>query len=113
MHELSVALSLIDAVEEEAQRHSGRVQAVHLKLGPLSGVVKEALLSAFEIARAGTTVEGARLVIEEAPIVIYCPRCQARQPVASMQWFCCPACDTPASEVVQGKELELVALEME
>jgi hydrogenase nickel incorporation protein HypA/HybF len=113
MHELSVAMSLIDAVEEEAERHCGSVQAVHVKLGQLSGVVKEALLSAFEIACVGTTIEGARLEIEEVPVVIFCPRCQARQPVTSMQWFFCPVCDAPASEIVQGKELELVALEME
>jgi len=62
MHELSVAMSLIDAVEEEAPRHGGRVVAVHLKLGPLSGVAKEALLSAFELACAGSTLEGVRFV---------------------------------------------------
>jgi hydrogenase nickel incorporation protein HypA/HybF len=112
MHELSVAMSLLDAVEEEAERHSGRVQAIHLKLGLLSGVVKEALLSAFEMARDGTTLEGVQLLIEEVPVVVYCPTCRAQLPIASLQWFCCPTCDSPASEVVQGKELELVGLEM-
>jgi len=113
MHELSIALSLIEAVEEEAQHHSGRVQAVHLKFGALSGVVKDALLSAFDMAAAGTSIEGARLMIEEVPVVVYCAGCQARQQVVSLQWFCCPVCNAPASEVVQGKELELVALELE
>jgi hydrogenase nickel incorporation protein HypA/HybF len=113
MHELSVAMSLIEAVAEEAERHEGRVQAVHLRLGPLSGVAKDALVSAFEIAREGTPVAEAQLVVEETPIVIFCPRCQARQPVASLAWFCCPVCETPSAEVVSGKELELVALEIE
>jgi hydrogenase nickel incorporation protein HypA/HybF len=112
MHELSIALSLIESVEEEAERHDGQVQAVHLKIGRLSGVVKEALVSAFELAREGTTLESVRLVIEEIPIVIYCPKCQARQTVTSEQWFCCPTCDTPAGEIVQGKELEVTGLEM-
>jgi hydrogenase nickel incorporation protein HypA/HybF len=113
MHELSVAMSLVEAVEEEAARHSGRVQAIHLKLGLLSGVVKEALQSGFEMASAGTSIEGVRLVIEEVPVVVYCPRCQSRQTVASIQWFCCPVCDTPTSEVLEGKELQLVALEID
>lgn len=112
MHELSVALSLIEAVEEEASQHDGRVQAIHLKLGRLSGIAREALLSAFNMASADTIIEGAQLLIEDVPIVVYCPRCQCRQPVASIQWFCCPVCEGPASEVVQGKELEVVALEM-
>jgi hydrogenase nickel incorporation protein HypA/HybF len=60
MHELSIALSIIDAACEEAERHAGaRVVAVHLKLGPLSGVVKEALVSAYELAREGSPL-GAR-----------------------------------------------------
>ena len=113
MHELSVALSLVEGVEEEAARHEGRVQAVHLQLGPLSGVIKEALLSAFELAAAGTTLEGVRLLIEEMPVVAFCPQCQARQTLASIQWFCCPVCQSPVSEIVQGRELQLVALEME
>ena len=112
MHELSVALSLIDVVEEEAARHPGRVEAVHLRLGPLSGVIADALVPAFEMARTGTPLEGVRLLVEEVPIIIFCPHCQERRTVDSMQWFCCPVCDTPASQVVQGRELEVVALEM-
>lgn len=66
MHELSIALSIIEGAEEEAQRQGGaRVCAVHLKLGPLSGVVKEALLFSYELACEGTSLEGSRLVIEE------------------------------------------------
>ena len=50
MHELSIALSLLDQVAEEAERRGGvQVHAIHLRLGPLSGVVKEALLSAYEL----------------------------------------------------------------
>ena len=54
MHELSIALSIVDMAAEEAERQGGRVVAVHLKLGPLSGVVKAALLSAYELAREGS-----------------------------------------------------------
>ena len=53
MHELSIALSLLDLVEEEAERRGVRVAAVHVRLGPLSGVVRDALVSAFELAREG------------------------------------------------------------
>ncbi len=112
MHELSVAMSLIEAVEEEAQKHEGKVTAVHLRLGPLSGVIKDALLSAYGLACEGTTVS-APLIIEEVPIVVYCDKCKGVRTVASMQWICCPDCETPALEIIHGKELELVALEME
>jgi hydrogenase nickel incorporation protein HypA/HybF len=112
MHELSLAMNLVDAVEEEAARHTGTVEAIHLRLGQLSGVVKEALCSGFEMAREGTALAATKLIIEEVPIVVWCTACQAEQPVVSPQWFCCAKCGTPAPDVRHGKELEIVALEM-
>ena len=50
MHELSIALSIVELAEEEAERRGVQVNAVHLKLGALSGVVKDALLSCYEMA---------------------------------------------------------------
>jgi len=100
--------------QEEAEKHGGaQVIAVHLKLGALSGVVKEALLSAYELARDDTPLQGSRLVIEEVPVVVLCPNCKLPRPVSSVQLFCCAECGTPSSEIVHGKELEVVALEIE
>lgn len=113
MHELSIATSMIDIAMEEAARRGGmRVQALHLKLGQLSGVVKDALLFCWEVACAGTPLAGSRLVIEELPVVVYCPACQAERTLPSVQNFCCPTCDAPTFEVLRGRELEVVALEM-
>jgi hydrogenase nickel incorporation protein HypA/HybF len=113
MHELSIALSILDVAGEEAERHPGRVAAVHLKLGPLSGVVKEALLLAFGLAREGTPLERAELVIEEVPLVAWCPVCAAERTLASIQQLCCPDCGAATPQVVRGRELEVVALEIE
>lgn len=66
MHELSIALAIVDGVAEEAgQRGGGLVRAVHLRLGRLSGVVREALLFAYDQACSGTTLEGSELRIED------------------------------------------------
>ena len=81
MHELSIALSLVDLAQEEAGRQGGRVCALHLRLGALAGVVPEALLASYEMACAETPLEGSRLVIEEVPVVVFCPRCQAQRPL--------------------------------
>ena len=113
MHELSIAMSIVELAEEEAERRGVQVEAVHLKLGALSGVVKAALLSCYEMACEGTPLEGSRLLIDEDPVVIFCPSCRARRPLSSVQLFCCPECGTPCSEIVQGKELEVVALEIQ
>lgn len=114
MHELSIALSLLDVVAEEAERRGGiRVAAVHLRLGPLSGVIAEALKSAYDLAREGTLLSGAELVIEEVPLVAFCPACAAERTLESPQMLGCPVCGTPTPEVRRGRELEVVALEIE
>ena len=113
MHELSIAMSILELAEEEAAKHGGvAVEAIHLRVGALSGVVSEALASAYELAREQTSFENCRLIIEDVPVVVYCSKCQAERPVRSLQWFCCAACDTPASEVVHGRELQVSALEL-
>jgi hydrogenase nickel incorporation protein HypA/HybF len=85
---------------------------VHLKLGALSGVVKDALLFSYDLACEGTLLQGSRLVIEEIPVVVYCRRCRAEQTLDSIQRFACPACGTLTAEVTSGRQLELVAIEI-
>jgi hydrogenase nickel incorporation protein HypA/HybF len=113
MHELSIAVSLIEMAEEKAEQLGGvRVESLRLRLGPLSGVVREALLFSFDLAAAGTAIEGARLEIEDVPVVVFCQNCKAERPLPSIQSFHCPDCGTPTPDVVQGRELELAALEV-
>ncbi len=114
MHELSIALGIIDAAQEEAERRGNcEVLAVHLKLGPLSGVVKEALLFSYDLAAEDTPLHGSRLIIEEMPVIVFCSVCRERRPIRSLQSFCCATCHAPAEEVVSGRELEVVGLEIQ
>ena len=112
MHELSIAMSIVDSALEEAERRDVTVDAVHLEVGPLSGVVADALLFSYEIACSGTALEGSKLVIREVPIEVYCPACESSRTLNSMQWFCCPQCGSPTSDVIHGKELAITALEV-
>jgi hydrogenase nickel incorporation protein HypA/HybF len=112
MHELSIAMSIVDMAQEEAERRDVKIDAVHLELGLLSGVVAEALLFSYEMACSGTRLEGSHLVIKNVPIEVYCPTCKAQKTLSSMQWFCCPECGTPTAEVIHGRELVITALEV-
>ena len=112
MHELSIAMSIVESLEEEVkQRRCGPVEAVHIRIGGLSGVVPQALRAAYEMAIEQTPFARSRLVIEEVPIVIYCPVCGRNRVVESPAGFSCPQCNTLA-EVVSGRELEIFALEL-
>ena len=66
MHELSIAVSIVEVAEEEAARNNAtRVQSVRLRLGTLAGVAKEALRFSYGIACEGTSLEGSQLLIDD------------------------------------------------
>lgn len=114
MHELSIAMSLVDVACEEAQRLTGaRVQALHVRIGAISGVVIDALEFSFGMAIAGTPLEGARLVIEPVGIRAFCDACDAVREIASPQHLRCPDCGASTPHIVQGREIELRALEVD
>jgi len=113
MHELSIALSIIDLVlEEPAVAAGARVESVHLRIGALSGVAREALLFSYQVACRDGALAGSRLVIEELPVEIHCPACAGRRPAVSAAALFCAACGAPAAEVLQGRELVVAALEI-
>jgi hydrogenase nickel incorporation protein HypA/HybF len=112
MHELSIALSMIEQIEEEAdKRGGGTVEAVFVRIGVLSGVDTQALRFAYELAREGTELATARLEIEAVPLLVHCPQCAATH-APDLQHIACPRCVTPAQEILQGKELEVRAFEI-
>lgn len=113
MHELSIAMGIVDAAMEEAQRRGVQVTAVHLRLGALSGVVKDALLFSYEVACQDTALEGSRLLVEDVPVMVFCPQCKGERVLESVQSFACPDCATPTMDIRQGKELEVFALEVQ
>jgi hydrogenase nickel incorporation protein HypA/HybF len=104
---------LVELASEKAVTLAGqRVDAVHVRVGALSGVVKDALLFSFEVAAAGTPISGARLVIEVVPLVVRCASCAEERELEGFP-LACPVCGSPTPDVVRGRELDLVALEVE
>jgi hydrogenase nickel incorporation protein HypA/HybF len=113
MHELSIAIDLVELAEAEAVRLGDvRVVAVHVRAGPLSGVVADALRFSFDVAASGTAIEGARLEIEREDVVVWCPACAEARDLADVQHRRCPVCHEPTPEVLRGDSLELTALEV-
>lgn len=113
MHELSIAMSIIEGVSQAAETNgAARVNSVHLKLGALSGVVKEALLFSYQLASEGTVAQHSQLIIEDVPVIVYCAKCAGEKTLESIQRFCCPTCSNLTPEIVSGRELELVAIEI-
>ena len=103
MHELSIALSLIEAVEAKA-RELGieRVTGVHLRVGSFSGVVPDALRFTWEAATAETVAERSVLQIEEVPLVVYCETCGGEREPHAGAGVACPSCENPARRIMRG-----------
>jgi len=114
MHELSIAQSLIELASEAAARDGcERVTRLLVRLGAMSGVVREALEFSFELAAEETPCAGATLEIEEIKVTVFCPSCDERKTLDDGYLFCCPTCCSPTPQILTGRELELVSVEVD
>src|SRR5262245_60011878 len=105
MHELSVAVALVDlACEAAARLRAPRIDAVHVSIGPLAGIVEEALSFSFEMAAAGTLVEGATLRFERVPIIAFCAVCHEEKVISTPQHLRCPTCGALTPDVRSGRD---------
>jgi hydrogenase nickel incorporation protein HypA/HybF len=113
MHELGIAASVLQEVQQEAQHHPGvRLRKVKVRVGELSGVNPEALSFSFEVLVRDAGLEPLELEIETCPRRQRCPACQRTLRVADYD-LRCPNCGTAETEFAGGDELELASLEME
>jgi len=113
MHELTLARNLIDLACEHARaKGAARVKRIQVRLGILSGMMRP-LHFCFGPASRGTLCENAVLEIEEVPLTVECPNCRAIKTPHTRYSFRCPTCGSPTPKVVTGRELMLVALELE
>jgi hydrogenase nickel incorporation protein HypA/HybF len=114
MHELSIAMKVIDEVAKQvAGAGGGQVLAITLRIGRLSCVQEGALRLSFELASAGTELSGARLEIIDVPVRIWCPACGAEQELPGVQSLACPECGRLSGDIRAGRELDLESIELE
>jgi hydrogenase nickel incorporation protein HypA/HybF len=114
MHELSIVSSVVESVIDSLEKYPGaRVTEVRLKVGALSAVVEDSLQFCYGIATEDTPLEGSRLVVKILPVVVHCEACGLDGEIESLQHFRCPHCGEPASDIRQGRELEIDSFEIE
>ena len=113
MHELALARSLIEMVDDYARAHGApRVIRVQVRLGVLSALTR-ALHVSFRAASRGTRCEGAVLGIDEVPLRVFCRRCDEVKSPSGPYNFRCPVCGHATPEVVTGREMQLVSIALE
>ncbi|MET1022366.1 MAG: hydrogenase maturation nickel metallochaperone HypA [Arthrobacter sp.] len=108
MHELSITQSLIEAVLDRIGER--RVVAVNVQVGPLSGVLPDAMRFCFDVASAGTPLADAQLVVDEPRGLARCRSCHEEFELSDLILLC--PCGSADVEVLSGRELMLVSVEV-
>ena len=113
MHEMSIAMQIIETARASIpdELEDIIVERVNLKVGRLSCVMPENLCFCFQAAAKGTLLDGAELNIEEIPVIMRCNACHDEWSV-SEPVFKCRTCNSKQIEVVSGRELEIVSLDI-
>lgn len=113
MHELSLARSLIEMVDDYALEHGAeRVTRIRVRLGVLSALTR-ALHVSFQAASRQTRCEGAVLEIEEVPLSVHCRFCDEVKAPSGRYNFRCPDCGHATPQVVTGREMQLVSISLD
>lgn len=113
MHEMGIAEQLmriaLDAVPKEMD--NPKVETLNLRIGKLAAVVEHSLTFCFEIIAKDTPLEGARMAIEAVPVLIRCKAC-SHEWEADTAVFQCPNCKDGEVEMLSGREIEIVSIEL-
>ena len=113
MHELGIAQNILQIVQQSVPAaQAANVRTIRLRIGKLSGVVAESLDFCFNVMLGETEMKRAGLEIEHIPISALCKDCGNRFNIDELD-FTCGACKSTHLEMLSGKELEIVDIELE
>ena len=122
MHEYSIARELINILTDQVdESRLKKTRKVHLELGELRIISKEALNQAFKLVTEDTILEGAVLEFEDVTLVARCNECGFEGKVNydeeislhfSIPVLSCPNCGNSV-EIIEGNELSVKSLTVE
>jgi hydrogenase nickel incorporation protein HypA/HybF len=108
VHELSLAKSIVETVEQHAAGR--RVTKVNMTIGALRHVVPGSLEFYFDIVSRGSVCDGAVLTQDIVPARARCETCQAEWEL-ELPLFLCAECGG-AGRPVSGEELAVESIEI-
>jgi hydrogenase nickel incorporation protein HypA/HybF len=112
MHELAIAQNILEIVQQSVPEEQAQwVRWIRMRIGPLSGVVADSLAFCFEAVISETKMRKARLAIEQLPMILRCRDCQNEFETDNLA-FLCPACHSSNLELISGKEMDIVEIEL-
>jgi hydrogenase nickel incorporation protein HypA/HybF len=113
MHEMSLALSIVEQTREAAAaERAARVLEVVVEVGSLAGVLADSLRFCLEAAGPAGGLRGTVFRVMEIPAAGECLTCG--QAFAADSFLpCCPACGSDNVTLRGGRELKIRSLTIE
>ncbi len=114
MHELGIMTGVLEAVTKSAHEAGAeRVLKVSLSVGEMTEAIQDALEFAFEaLSDCDPLVKGAELSINMVKPKSRCLECGAEFEHDRFHMFC-PECDSFATELIAGRELQIDSIEVD
>ena len=110
MHELSIALSIVELAEEEARKaNASIISKVEVEIGTMAGIENDALLFAWESVVQGTMAQQSSLVIHSIQAEAHCLECGKDFPAAHF-FVQCLDCSSFRYQITKGKEMRVSSL---
>jgi hydrogenase nickel incorporation protein HypA/HybF len=110
MHEMSIAVDILDAVEKAAGG-AGRVVRIEVAVGPFSGVSPDSLELSLHAAAGARGLGRPEIVVQRLDASLECRICgsvYAGTDIAEL----CPACGALEKRIVSGRELILNSVDI-
>lgn len=108
MHELGMATAIVETAQRRTRGRS--VARLRVQVGTMLRAEEDAMRMAFDLAGAGTELEGAVLDLVTVPASLACRSCGVEAEVVSA-WPSCPDCGSGDVEVSGGETLLLESIE--
>lgn len=114
MHEYAIVQNLISQADRSVHERAGtRATRVVMTIEDVPGVQERFLRDAFDIFKARTTVRDAVLVLEQAPVEVWCYECKTRVTASDGTGHTCSQCGGPNTESLARQEIYLKSVEID
>ncbi len=113
MHEMSIAMSIIDLATREAKKgKTSKVIEIELDIGTMSGIEVRALNFAMEMAVKDTMLETTSIRINTIEAIAECQQCGHvfKPDKYNLQ---CPGCRGLHIQIIKGREMQVRSLLIE
>ena len=113
MHEMSIAQSILDIVDEYMTKENGRkLTEVAIEVGELTAVVPDSLTFCYEALVENSPYRDSKIHIKIIPLTGICAKCSKSFKIKNFE-FACPDCQSSSIDVKGGQELRISHLEVE